>query len=86
MSMQDWLCLPRAQSGCADMHCEPVERRGLHAARACKPDAGYYCRGLVDRPRRGEYLGKQKREVPRSVHQIWGVPTGNNQPSCHGPG
>jgi hypothetical protein len=38
------------------------------------------------RPRRGEPLGRQDGEVPRSVHQVGRVPARDHQPPDQGPG
>ena len=56
-----WLCAARPQPGCADVHREPLERRGVHAARVREPDAGHAGRGVGGRPRRRESSGRTRR-------------------------
>ena len=59
MSAPGQLYAARPQPGCADVHREPLERRGVHAARVREPDAGHAGRGVGGRQRRREHLGGQ---------------------------
>jgi hypothetical protein len=86
MSMQARLCAARPQPGCADVHREPLQRRGLHAAGVREPDAGHAGRGVGGRPRRREHLGGQDGEVPRPVHEVGRVPARDHQPPHQGAG
>ena len=86
MSAQASFALARPQPGRADLHREPLQRRGVHAARVRQPDAGHAGRGVGGRPRRREYLGGQDGEVPRPVHEVGRVPARDHQPPDQGTG
>ena len=51
----------RPQPRRADVHRQPVERRGVHAAGVRQPDARHRRRGVGDAQRRREHLGRTRR-------------------------
>jgi hypothetical protein len=66
---------PQPQPRRSVVHRQPVERRGLHSARLREPDARSHRARVGCRERRGQHLGEQGHHLPRSVHQVWRVPT-----------
>jgi site-specific DNA-methyltransferase (adenine-specific) len=80
------LCLAQPQPGRADVHREPLQRRGVHTAGVREPDAGHAGRGVGRQQRRCEPLGRQDGEVPGPVHEIRRVPARDHQPPHQGAG